>query len=212
MNARACIHVACLALMVALAAACSTGMRKDQCATADWEMIGFEDGLRGSPADRIGGHRVACAKHRVTPDLAAYLAGRDRGLVEFCQPKNGFRVGLQGSGYANVCSGPTEPAFVSGYRYGRQIHDARAELRLAQSRLRGAREDLTQTEAAMASATAELVLPKVPVDRRAFLATELVRLAEGRAELVASIDYLTQRTQQLAASVQDLERRSPYPI
>jgi len=199
-------------LAAVLLAGCSSGFDKNQCLLADWTMIGYEDGLQGWPADRIGVHRVACAKHGVAPNLAAYLEGRERGLAEFCQPKNGFRVGLNGGGYANVCSGPTEPTFVSGYRYGRQIHDARTELRQTNGRLRTARDGLVQTDAAMASVTAELVLPKVPVDRRAFLATELVRLTQERTELLGRIEQLTQRSQQLAFGVQELERQSPYPI
>jgi hypothetical protein len=98
-------------------AGCSSGMSKDQCAVADWNMIGYEDGLHGFPADRVGVHRVACAKYQVTPNLAAYTQGRERGLAEYCQPKNGFRVGLYGAGYANVCSGAVETAFVDSHRY-----------------------------------------------------------------------------------------------
>ena len=191
---------------------CSTGMGKDQCVAADWRTIGYEDGLHGFPADRIGVHRVACAKHQITPNLAAYTEGRERGLIEYCQPKNGFRVGLHGGGYANVCSGSTESLFVDSYRYGRQIYDARSELRNTQARLRGARDGLAQTEAAMASVTAELVLPHVSTDRRAFLATELVRLTQARSDLVARIGDLTLRSQQLAVNVQDLERHSPYAL
>jgi hypothetical protein len=205
---------ACTAGLVvaALLGACATGMGKDECAMADWRTIGYEDGLRGFPAERIGAHRVACAKHQVTPNLAAYTEGRDRGLREFCQPKNGFSVGLHGGGYANVCSGPTETAFVDSYRWGRQIFDARSELRSTNARLRGAREGVVQTESAMASVTAELVLPKVPTERRAFLATELVRLTQERTDLLVRIDQLTVRSQQLAVNVQDLERQSPYPL
>jgi len=64
----------------------------------------------------------------------------------------------------------------------------------------------------MASVTAELVLPKVPTDRRAFLATELVRLTQERVDLVGQIDQLTQRSAQLAFNVQQLERQSPYAL
>ena len=191
---------------------CATGMSKDECALADWQTIGYEDGLRGFPAERIGAHRVACAKHQVTPNLAAYSAGRERGLREYCQPKNGFRAGLHGTGYANVCSGPNEPAFVDGYRYGKQIHDARAELRMTNARLRTAREGLAHTNAAMASVTAELVLPTVPIDRRTWLATELVRLTQERSELVGRIDQLGAHSQQMAVNVQELERQSPYAL
>lgn len=199
-------------LAVVLLAGCASGLGKDECVTADWRMIGYEDGLHGYPADRIGFYRTSCAKYQVVPSLAAYSEGRDRGLVEYCQPKNGFRVGLNGAGYSNVCSGAVETAFVDSYRYGRQIHDARAELNNTQSRLRGARSGLAQTEAAMASATTELVLTTTTVDRRAYLATELVRLTQERGELVNRIDQLSVRVQQLAINVQQLERQSPYAL
>ena len=199
-------------LTVALLGGCATGMSKDECALADWQTIGYEDGLRGWPAERIGAHRVACAKHQVTPNLAAYTGGRERGLREYCQPKNGFRAGLQGTGYANVCSGPSEALFVDSYRYGRQIHDARAELRSTHTRLRNAREGLAHANTAMASVTAELVLPSVPIERRSWLATELVRLTQERSELVARIDQLAAHSQQIAVNVQELERQSPYAL
>jgi hypothetical protein len=199
-------------LTAAFAAGCSTGMGRDQCAAADWRTIGYEDGLKGWPADRIGLHRTACARHQVTPDLAAYLEGRSRGLVEYCQPRNGYRVGLRGGGYANVCAGEAEAAFVDGYRHGRRIHDARHALRTAEAQLRSARDGLVQTDAAMAAVTAELVLPQVPTERRAFLAAELVRLTQERGDFVARIDQLTQRTQQLASDARELERQSPYAL
>jgi hypothetical protein len=205
---------AAMAAVVAaiLLAGCATGMGRDECTAADWRMIGYEDGLRGAPADRIGAHRVACAKHQVTPDLAAWMEGRDRGLVEYCQPRNGYRVGLNGGSYANVCPTATEAGFVNGFRWGRQIHDARADLRGTQARLRGARDGLAHTDSAIASATAELLLSNLPKDRRLFLAQELVRLGQERTELAIRIDELTVRAQQLALNVQQLERQSPYTL
>ena len=191
---------------------CATGMGKDECVAADWRTIGYEDGLHGYPADRIGAHRVACARHQVTPNLAAYTDGRQRGLVEYCQPKNGFRVGLHGGGYANVCSGPTEQSFVNGYQWGRQIYEARSELNNNQARVRNARDGLAKTDAAIASATSELLLPNLPKERRIFLAQELVQLGQERTEFVSRIENLTARTQQLAFNVQQLERQSPYPL
>lgn len=195
-----------------LLAACATGMGRDECVAADWRTIGYEDGLRGFPADRIGAHRVACAKHQVTPDLAGYMEGRDRGLVQYCQPRSGYRVGLNGGGYANVCPAPTEAGFLNGYQWGRQIHDARADLRGTQARLRSARDGLVQADNAIASATAELLLSNLPKDRRLFLAQELVRLGQERTELAARIDALTVRAQQLAVNLQQLERQSPYAL
>ena len=199
-------------LVAALLGACATGMSRDQCAAADWRTIGYEDGLHGFPPDRIGAHRVACSKHQVAPDLAAYTDGRERGLRDYCQPKNGFRVGLSGGGYANVCPDVAEAGFVNAYRSGRQIHDARVALRSTQARLRGAREGLVNTEAAMVNTTAEAVLPNVPTERRVWLATELVRLTQERGNLIGRIDQLTVQAQELAVNVQELERQSPFTL
>jgi hypothetical protein len=190
----------------------SRGMAKEECVSADWYMIGYEDGLHGLPPDRIGVHRVACAKHQVAPNLAAYTEGRERGLREYCQPKNGFRVGLAGGRYANVCSGAIEAAFVDSYRAGRQIHDARAELRSTRAQLRSAENGLANADAAVANATVELALPTTPFERRASLASELVRLTQERSHLVQRIGELTLHAQQLTASVQELEQQSPYPL
>lgn len=199
-------------LAMVLLAGCAAGPDKDECRMADWHTIGFEDGLRGQPADRIGTHRVACAKHQVTPDLAAYMDGRARGLVEYCQPRNGFRVGLNGWTYANVCSGAAEPGFVQAYRYGRQIHDARSELRSTHARLQSAKSGLAQTDTAVQVVTVELVQPKVPTERRVFLAQELVRLTEERTELEARVNRLTVRSRELSGSVRELESQSPFPL
>jgi hypothetical protein len=200
------------AVALGLLAGCATGMGKDECLTADWRTIGYEDGVRGMTADRIGTHRVACAKHQVAPNLAAYTEGRDRGLLEYCQPRNGYRVGLNGRQYLNVCAGTNEPAFLDGYRQGRQIHDARAELRDAQARLQNARAGLSQTDTAIQGVSVELVQPEIPTKRRVFLAQELVRLAEERTELLARIERLTVRTRDLVGVVQELERQSPYTL
>ena len=199
------------ALVVVSLGGCASRATMDQ----SWRPTGarsVQDGLHGLPPDRIGAHRVACAKYQVVPDLAAYVEGRERGLVNCCQPRNGFRVGLSGGGYANVCPDAAEAGFVGSYRSGREIHDARVALRGTQTRLRGAKEGLAQTETAMVSATAEAVLPNVPTERRAWLATELVRLTQQRGNLVVRIDQLTQQAQELAFNVQELERQSPFPL
>ncbi len=71
-------------------------MNADECMTSDWSAIGYEDGAHGYTMDRMGKHRKACAKHGVTPDLTAYQNGRDRGLVEYCQPGRGFSKASMG--------------------------------------------------------------------------------------------------------------------
>ena len=211
-TARMLLACASTALALTVLGGCASGLGRDECQTADWTTIGYEDGLRGYAADRIGVHRVACAKHQVVPNLAAYAEGRERGLLEYCQPRSGFRAGLNGNGYANVCPPLSEPAFVDAYRQGREIHDARSELHRTQSRLQAAKTGVVDTDTALQIATAELLQPRLPTDRRVFLATELVRLAEQRAQHEAQIQRLTPRARELAGVVRDLERRSPYML
>ena len=97
-----------------LASACSTKMTKDECRTVDWRTVGYEDGVAGRSGDRIGEHRRACAEHGVTPDLNAYLAGRDAGLREYCQPHNGYRAGVNGNTYYDTCPADLAAAFEAG--------------------------------------------------------------------------------------------------
>ena len=108
--------------------------------------------------------------------------------------------------------GPDGESFVNGFQWGRQIYEARSELNSNQARLRNARDGLSKTDAAIASATAELLLPHLPKERRLFLAQELVQLWQERTEFISRIELLGARTQQLAFNVQQLERQSPYPL
>ena len=94
-------------IFLALLGGCAGGLSKDECLYADWQAIGYEDGARGAPASAVSSHRQACAKKAgVTPDMTAYLTGRDEGLREYCKPSNGFAVGSRGARYYGVCTGP----------------------------------------------------------------------------------------------------------
>jgi hypothetical protein len=196
-------------LALVLLSGCA-GLGKEECLTADWRTIGYEDGLRGYAAERIGGHRAACAKHQVTPDLNAYTEGRERGLQEYCQPRNGFRAGINGRSYENVCPAASEAAFIDGYRYGRQIYEARSELRGTQGRLQSAREGVAQTEKAIENVKAELIQPGVPVKRRLLLVQELQRLGDELRDREAQVHRLSLRSHELHAHVRELEAQSPY--
>lgn len=104
-------------------AGCASGMSKDECLYADWRAIGYEDGAAGRSATAVSPRRVACAKKAgVTPDMEAYLAGRDDGLEQFCRPANGFDIGARGVRYTGVCQGSSEGAFVAAYEKGLTLH------------------------------------------------------------------------------------------
>ncbi len=90
-------------------AACANGMNSAECVTADWRAIGYEDGAQGRGTGSFGARRKACAEHGVTPDFQAYMAGRYKGLAQFCRPQNGYRLGTKGYRYTGVCPVELEP-------------------------------------------------------------------------------------------------------
>lgn len=100
---------------------CAT-MKKEECLTADWYQIGYEDGTRGYPVNRVGLHRKACSKYSVTPDFELYQRGREEGLVEYCTPHKGYQLGLSGRQYNDVCQGESKTQFMVAYNTGRDIY------------------------------------------------------------------------------------------
>ncbi len=103
---------------------CAT-MSKDDCLTADWERVGYQDGTRGHTASRVESHAKACSKHGISPDLDLYRKGRAEGLKEYCRPDNGFREGLAGRDYRGVCPEDMRDDFLYAWQDGQTVYKAR---------------------------------------------------------------------------------------
>ncbi len=110
-----------------LISSCAT-LNKDECKTANWRTIGYEDGTKGHKASRIGQHRSACAEHGISPDLNLYNQGREQGLKKYCIPTTAYRKGLSGYSYNGVCAGYNEKIFVDAFNYGLTIYKAKRRL------------------------------------------------------------------------------------
>jgi hypothetical protein len=113
---------------------CAT-MSEEQCLAGDWSGQGYADGQSGLTMSRLDEHAEACAKHGVTPDAAAYAAGRRQGLVQYCTPWKGFEVGRTGSGYAGVCPSELEADFMPAYHDGQIVHEVEQALANARGRV-----------------------------------------------------------------------------
>ena len=90
-----------LILLIPLTACAS--LSEDECRAGDWATIGFEDGAQGRDAAYVGEHREACAEYGIAPDLNAWLAGRERGLLSYCTVDRAYSLGRSGRPVANVC-------------------------------------------------------------------------------------------------------------
>lgn len=209
---RVCVSLFSFALL----GGCAGGMSKDECLYADWRAIGYEDGARGAPASAVSSHRQACAKKAgVTPDMSAYLAGRDAGLYEYCQPSNGFRVGANGWSYHGVCTGPEQGAFVSAYQQGNQLYVLENDLAHAESALVGAENRLTEIDHQVEHKGIALVSPETTTEGRIHLLADIKALQEEKSRVKRSIGPLRRDVDIAAEELADyrafLAVNGPYP-
>jgi hypothetical protein len=97
---------------------CAT-LSKEECLQGDWRGIGYRDAINGYGLTWLEQHQKACADYDVTPDLNAYRTGHDEGLVIYCTPENGFKVGQAGRYYQDgICPAHLANAFLDQYLIG----------------------------------------------------------------------------------------------
>ena len=132
---------------VTLLGACTT-MTPNECQVAKWAEVGLRDGLAGEPLSVLNDRIRDCAEAKVGVDTPRYLQGRDQGLVSYCRMENAVRLGLDGKSYRGVCPVMVDPEFRRRFQVGREVHDARGELRnldgrrtTLETRLRDAKTD-----------------------------------------------------------------------
>lgn len=187
MNAKFSVIGASLAILVLSGCA---SMSSDECMTADWRAVGYEDGARGYTTEQFSKHRKACASHGVTPSFDDYQAGRDQGLVEYCQPGRGFDVGASGGRYYGVCSVNLEPDFLDAYNVGHHLHVLRSNVNNASSSISVKEGELKRVEDDAVKKGAALIADETTTEDRIILLADLKNLSERTGELEAEIEHL----------------------
>ncbi len=195
---------------VLMIAGCAS-LGKDECLQADWQSIGYEDGARGFPGTRIGVHRKACAKHGVAPDLAAYESGRQKGLQEWCTPRNGYRIGLKGKQYNGVCPALLEDAFIEALGRGRAIFGYAQQVKKARQELKQMHVELEAMDADLQAMEAELVSEGATPRRRVHLLRKIRQLETDRDLFLNDIDDLEGQVADMQANLKQMRAETPYP-
>jgi hypothetical protein len=180
-----------LTILLCALAGCA-GMDAEECASADWRAIGYEDGIQGQSAAAFGTHRKACAGHGVRADFDAYLAGRSEGVAQFCRPQNGYQLGLHGAPYGGICPLELEGRFLAAHADGYGLYERGAALDHIRKRIRYSRERARNIEHRMAEGAALLIAPDLLPTERATLVIELKQLTEEKIDLAREIDRLEQ--------------------
>jgi hypothetical protein len=187
MNAKLNVIGAALATLVI--SGCAT-MSADECVSADWKSVGHEDGARGYTTEQFSKHRKACASHGVTPNFADYQAGREGGLVEYCQPGRGFDVGARGGPYHGVCSVNLEPDFLDAYNAGHHLYTLRSRVDNASSSISSREYELKSVDKDIRKKEAVLIDGETTTEQRVILLADLKDLAERTGELTVEIEHL----------------------
>ncbi len=176
-------------LLSAVLSGCAT-MSREECVAADWRTVGYQDGVAGRSADWLARHGSACTKHGRPPDLDAYVAGRERGLNIFCQPRRGYGLGVSGDAYGGVCPSQLENDFLTAYREGRGLYLLRKDVRAIEHRMTSLALELGDIDRRLEKKQRALVTGKLPPAERHRLAEAIRGLAERRGRLAERIPYL----------------------
>ncbi|MEM7239537.1 MAG: DUF2799 domain-containing protein [Pseudomonadota bacterium] len=120
--------VTAFGILVACGVAGCAGLQQTDhsaaCTAQSWERFGENDGRLGiSTQDRIELFET-CNNQGIPADIAAYEAGKARGIEVYCTLENGLEVGQTGRPYDGVCSGQQELDFLQGYNVGFAQYEA----------------------------------------------------------------------------------------
>lgn len=180
--------ISAIVLLLGLAGCAS--MNFEQCISADWYAIGFEDGAEGKTTEQLTSRREACAEHGITPNFASYMNGRVQGLTFYCRPQNGYRLGTEGQRYYGVCPSTSEAVFVAAHSDGYGLYELRTTLKRIENRLRHKEARTDKIDFLLAEKTTLLISPDLGAAARATTAIELKQLAEEKGQVEQAIRQL----------------------
>ncbi|MGF1784652.1 DUF2799 domain-containing protein [Photobacterium swingsii] len=100
-------------------------MSPDECKTADWYQVGYQDGVNGNNPSIINDYSKDCAEAGVSADHARWKEGFDKGTILYCSPDNGYQVGIAGKEYYGVCQ---SEQFVKNYQLGHQQYQVQQRI------------------------------------------------------------------------------------
>ena len=159
-------------------------MNESDCLTADWKLIGFEDGSFGKNESTISQHRKECAEYGVTPDLNVYRQGHFDGSKRFCTANNGFSQGRQGKDYSRSCPQQFEAEFLIGFADGQTLHALKKELNQKTSELEDAYENLDWLEHTIAEKNELMIADGLKREQRIIIRDEITLHYQQQDELL----------------------------
>ena len=162
----------------------------DPCRSNDWYAIGYQDGRAGRSSGPVAGPHRDCPEGLAEPELAHYRRGWEAGLAAYCEPQNGFQLGIAGHGYEGGCQGAGEAEFLRAYHQGKHIHDVEAQIRRLDSILAVNESERDRLAQSIQQRQTELAQAPRDVEAYEMLRAELQELEATAAMVEAEIDGL----------------------
>ena len=181
-------------------------LSRDECPAVDWYNVGYEDGLSGRAREPVAEQSAACT----ASDLERYSRGHELGVAQFCQPGNGFTLGVRGGRYEGVCAGILEPEFLQAFEAGREIYGAELQIRRLDEILAVNEAERDRLGAALRRKRGELARDGADAERRRSLAAELQELQATLEMVDNEIDGIRAALDQENRHLLSLRQASPH--
>ena len=196
-------------IFIATIAGCAT-LSEEECLTADWHAIGYEDGANGERTTRVRSYREACAKYGVSPSLTDYRTGHKEGLITFCTASSGYNRAVNGNQYSGVCPDSLEPDFLEGYQFGREIYQVTSNIEYLERRQYNNEREQIRIGELLQDKEAELFNPEKSEHQRRRIYEEISRLNEQQGSLQRERDLLIHDLANTRTRLLELRRRSAF--
>lgn len=128
-------------------------MNKQECYSANWQAIGYEDASQGKELIRFSEHRKACAKHNITANLEAYKQGHAQGARTYCTPLRGYNLGKSNQALPSFCPSDLTATMRHSYNLGRDLF---LEKQILQGKINSINEESKKYDANIAKLSSEL--------------------------------------------------------
>lgn len=190
-----------LALSIATLSGCAN-MNKAECETANWQAIGYEDGLAGARESQFSQHRQECASHGITASIDDYLIGHAQGAKKYCTQTNGFFLGMKGQSYNRNCPDDLAPNFLSGLADGKQVYRAKRTMESADNELQRAYARIQNFEEVIADKNNLMIADGLVRAERLEIRQQIEELELSMYEL---IEQLPEYENDLQRSIKNLD-------
>lgn len=156
-----------------------TSLSLEECRSSDWYSLGLADGNRGATASQLNQYQKDCHEFNLKVDAAQWQQGYQQGLINYCLPENGYRVGLAGEHYYGVCS---NNQFVERYNQGYEQYLVNQRLAEIAERLYAIDSEIGSIDNKLNNLTDKAALLKqknVLLNEKNHLLDEKLRLRQG---------------------------------